>query len=108
MTPATTLTLTGIYWYQRLLSPHKGFSCAHAAYFGGPSCSSAVVELLQTRGLRGAWPDIVARFGACRLAYEELRNGGRSVLGSASGRGSGPRVRGLCCCGPIPIPFRLG
>ena len=37
--------LTGIALYQRWLSPHKGFCCAHAALYGGQSCSAAIAAL---------------------------------------------------------------
>lgn len=102
MTSAPALSI-GL--YQRWLSPHKGFRCAHAAAFGGPSCSQAVLETVQTRGLRRGWPLVVARFSACRSAYDQLHLAGPS---SRTGVRQGPRVRGLFCCGPIPIPFRCG
>lgn len=31
--------------------------------------------------------------------------GGRPMGGGYTRRSSGPRVQGMCCCGPIPIPF---
>ncbi|MBC9071757.1 membrane protein insertion efficiency factor YidD [Thauera sp. CAU 1555] len=60
--------------YQRLLSPHKGFRCAHRALHGGWSCSEfgrrAVLRfgvlrflLLQRR-----------RFVRCASAYAVLQN----------------------------------
>lgn len=91
--------------YQRHLSPHKGFRCAHAAVHGGESCSAAVRRLVQEDGLRAGWGRITARFVACRAAHTALRSGVVLALGSGSG---GPQVRGVCCCGPIPIPFRCG
>lgn len=107
MTTATTLALAGIRLYQRRLSPLKGFRCAHAAWHGGPSCSAAVLEIVQTQGLRRGWPLILARFGACRLAYAQLRQASPARPGPL-GVVAGGRVRGLCCCGPVPIPFRCG
>ena len=78
--------------YQRTLSPRKNFSCAHRVAHGGPSCSAAARDLLRTRGVaRGVLP-MVARFHACYRA---------AALLMASD------VRGVCCCGPIPIPFRF-
>lgn len=90
--------LGGIALYQRWLSPHKGFRCAHAAVFGGESCSAAVARTIRERGLWGSGTAIAARFAACRQAYSQL----------CAGTTSGPRVRGVCCCGPLPIPFRCG
>ena len=90
--------LTGIALYQRWLSPHKGFRCAHAAFYGGESCSAAIARTIRKRGLVGSGPAIAARFAACRQTYGLLST---QLTG-------GPRVRGVCCCGPLPIPFRCG
>ncbi len=79
--------------YQRRLSPRKGYACAHRVAHGGTGCSEAVRQIVTRRGvLRGARPT-VARFVACYQAAGMLaQNGG---------------VQGVCCCGPIPIPFRF-
>lgn len=90
--------LTGIGLYQRWLSPHKGFRCAHAAFYGGESCSAAIARTVREHGLGAGAPAIAARFVACRQAYGHLS-------GQLTG---GARVRGVCCCGPLPIPFRCG
>lgn len=88
--------LTGIALYQRWLSPHKGFRCAHAALYGGLSCSGAIARIIEQERLTSR--AIPARFAACRQASGHLS---RQVTGGA-------RVRGVCCCGPLPIPFRCG
>lgn len=103
--PTTELALGAIRAYQRFLSPIKGFRCAHAAYHGGPSCSHAVARIVREHGMRGAWPRIAARFAACRDAHDHLRALTRQVGASAVGD---LRAQGVCCCGPIPIPFRCG
>ncbi|GBF05078.1 hypothetical protein DAERI_030244 [Deinococcus aerius] len=103
MPPLDVLALSGIRLYQRSLSPHKGFRCAHAALHGGESCSAAVARIVQEDGLRGGRARILARFRECRAAYNVLHAGSPLAFGT-----SGPRVRGVCCCGPIPIPFRCG
>lgn len=94
MPPLNACALTGIALYRRWLSPLKGFRCAHAAAHGGASCSVAIARIIREEGL--SLPAILARFSACRQAYGQLQ-----VTG-------GPRVRGVCCCGPLPIPFRCG
>lgn len=88
--------LTGIALYQRWLSPLKGFRCAHAALYGGESCSVAIAQIIGEQGL--ASPAIAAQFVACRQAYSHLP---AQMTG-------GVRMRGVCCCGPLPIPFRCG
>ncbi|WP_456824480.1 membrane protein insertion efficiency factor YidD [Cellulomonas sp. P5_E12] len=92
MTPGGRLADSLIGLYQRHLSPRKGWACAHRVAHGGASCSAAVREILTRSGLvRGAVPT-VARFVACYQAAQLL---------------STTDVRGVCCCGPIPIPFRF-
>ena len=78
-------------WYQRVLSPRKGWTCAHLVVHGGLSCSAAVRSIIADRGVvRGAVP-VLGRFSACAQAAMLLPS----------------HVNGVCCCGPIPIPFRF-
>lgn len=79
--------------YQRRISPRKGWRCAHGVLYGGDGCSAAVRDVLASRGLlRGALPSAL-RFLACYQAARMLAL---------------TEVRGVCCCGPIPIPFGWG
>lgn len=87
------LALGAIALYQRWLSPHKGFRCAHAALYGGVSCSAAIAQTIRDEGLNLS--SVTSRLAACRQAYGHLQV-------------TGARVRGVCCCGPLPIPFRCG
>lgn len=85
---------TAIRTYQRYVSPHKGFTCAHLVAHGGQSCSAAVRAIVADRGvILGALPTL-ARFCACYQAAALLQ-------------ARPDRVRGVCCCGGIPIPFRF-
>ncbi|PPK94264.1 hemolytic domain-containing protein [Kineococcus xinjiangensis] len=78
--------------YQRRISPRKGWSCAHRVAHGGPSCSGAVRDAVRSRGVLGGAGFSVLQFLACYRAASMLM---------------GTEVRGVCCCGPIPIPFRF-
>ena len=78
--------------YQRDLSPRKGWRCAHGAVHGGDTCSAAVRSLVAARGLVGGALPSLARFAACYRAAQLAQDAG---------------VRGVCCCGGIPIPFRF-
>ena len=103
--PASRLdraTLRGIGFYQRHLSPRKGFCCAHAALHGGESCSAAVARIIREDGVLRGQPKIAAQFAACREAHNAIR------AGSPLAFGSNVEARGVCCLGPIPIPFRCG
>ncbi|NMR21139.1 membrane protein insertion efficiency factor YidD [Cellulomonas fimi] len=78
--------------YQDRVSPRKGWSCAHRVAHDGESCSVAVRDIVRRRGLlRGVVPTGL-RFLACYRAA--------SLLMASD-------VRGVCCCGPIPIPFKF-
>ncbi|MEM6254552.1 MAG: membrane protein insertion efficiency factor YidD [Cyanobacteria bacterium P01_D01_bin.156] len=59
--------------YQRYLSPYKGFSCAHRAVHGGPSCSAYFSESVVTHGVASAIPLFRQRLGDCRQAYYALK-----------------------------------
>ncbi len=59
-----------IVWYQRVLSPRKGFRCAHSVYYHGDSCSDAVKKIIQRRGVIGGYDDIRAQFKRCTYAYQ--------------------------------------
>lgn len=101
---ADRLALEAIRLYQRYLSPYKGFRCACAALHGGESCSAAVSRIIRTQGLRTGQADIAAQFRQCRAAHDAILRGAplaRSVSPQAG-------MRGVFCCGPIPIPFRCG
>ncbi|MPV36946.1 membrane protein insertion efficiency factor YidD [Georgenia subflava] len=93
MGPLTRSADRAICFYQRRISPRKGWSCAHRVAHGGASCSQAVRELVIERGVLRSVPSTVARFFACYQAA--------ALLMAAD-------VQGVCCCGGIPIPFRFG
>ncbi|MFC6803598.1 membrane protein insertion efficiency factor YidD [Deinococcus caeni] len=77
-----------------LALPLKGFRCAHAALFGGESCSAAVRRLVSEQGLLGGRGEIAARFQTCRQAYGHL----------AAARTSGEACR--ACAAAVLCPFR--
>ena len=92
MSPLGRAVDAGIRRYQQHVSPRKGWSCAHRVAHGGDSCSDAVRAIVRRRGIvRGVRPT-VQRFVACSAAA--------SLLMASD-------VRGVCCCGPIPIPFKF-
>lgn len=76
------------------LSPRKGCSCAHRVAHGGDSCSHAVRRSVRDRGVLGALLPSVLRLAACWQAVALLT--------------PHQQVQGVCCCGGIPIPFRVG
>ncbi|WP_146396740.1 membrane protein insertion efficiency factor YidD [Pseudobythopirellula maris] len=69
----TRLSVSLITFYQRRISPHKGFSCAHRLVHGGASCSEAVADIVRDQGVLSGWAIIRRRFAACKAAAVELR-----------------------------------
>ncbi|NJN76851.1 MAG: membrane protein insertion efficiency factor YidD [Synechococcaceae cyanobacterium RL_1_2] len=64
----THSTLWLVKFYQRQISPHKGFSCAHRRLYGGLSCSEYFRRSLQTQGLSDALPLFKHRLLDCKRA----------------------------------------
>ncbi len=54
--------------YQRFVSPHKRFHCAHHQLHHKDTCSNAVKQLIAKHGPLSAWPKIRQRFADCRSA----------------------------------------
>lgn len=92
MSPAGRVVDRLIRGYQHRISPYKGYACAHRVAHGGASCSEAVRHIVRRRGLLRGLRPTTARFVACYHAATMLAQSD---------------VRGVCCCGPIPIPFRF-
>ncbi|MBG88731.1 MAG: hypothetical protein CMO80_17770 [Verrucomicrobiales bacterium] len=100
MSPAIPL----IRFYQRFISPHKGFSCAYRIHTGEDSCSHAVKKIIEEKGLFAGLPDIRRRFHECRIAGREIRlsleNAGNEGGDSKGGNKEGPFGKGDCLAVP--------
>lgn len=81
-TRRTTANLITV--YQKQISPHKGFSCAHRVLQGGESCSQFVKHAILTHGLGDAIPLIRQRFQACKAANQTLMARRKAWLAIAS------------------------
>ncbi|MDZ8261915.1 membrane protein insertion efficiency factor YidD [Nostoc sp. ChiQUE01b] len=66
----STAAITG---YQKHISLHKGFACAHRILYGGESCSQYIKQLVAKKGLKAAFVNSRERFQACKQANEILR-----------------------------------
>lgn len=86
------LVLGAIRGYQRVVSPRKGWRCAAGVATGAGTCSSVIAEAVAERGVAGAVGPAARQFARCASSARALR---------------GAKVSGVCCCGPIPIPFSL-
>lgn len=71
-----TLSSTAIWsiqFYQRFISPYKGFRCAHATLHKGDSCSQAIKKIILEQGVWNSKTLIKVRFAQCRLAAQTLQ-----------------------------------
>ena len=74
------LAETAIRFYQRHLSPRKGYRCSYAAAFDAPSCSAFGLELLRQHSLDRAWRELQDRFAACAMATKARKDRERDPL----------------------------
>ncbi|BAU05448.1 membrane protein insertion efficiency factor YidD [Fischerella sp. NIES-3754] len=58
--------------YQKYISPHKGFACAHRVLYGGESCSGYIKRVIATEGLQAGLLISRDRFAACKEASQIL------------------------------------
>lgn len=63
----------GIKFYQHVISPRKGFRCAHDALHNKGGCSSRILDHIQTKPI-SQWPSLVSsEFSDCKAAYETIK-----------------------------------
>ena len=67
------LSISAINLYQRYISPHKGYCCAHRAYTGEDSCSQYAKVAIAEHGLFSAFPLVREQFDRCSFAAEEIK-----------------------------------
>ncbi len=56
-------------FYQKFVSPYKGFQCAYGVWIGQSTCSAEAKKILKQDGLIAGWPKIQAQLQECRAAY---------------------------------------
>ncbi len=61
-----------IVFYQKYISPYKGFRCAYAMLHCGDSCSRVIRKIVEVDGVVGGWKSIKRQFFLCSLAYDSL------------------------------------
>lgn len=70
--------------YQRWISPHKGFACAHRVLHRGDSCSEFARRHILERGLWSAVSGIRNQFHECGEAARYLRQRRREAMLAAA------------------------
>ncbi|ATQ78761.1 hypothetical protein CR152_07315 [Massilia violaceinigra] len=68
-----TLALSAIGFYQRHLSPYKGFRCAYCAYTGNASCSALGARAIRRYGVWDGIGVLQGRLQKCGVAYRRYR-----------------------------------
>lgn len=89
--------------YQRYLSPHKGFCCAHAYVHGGSSCSQAVIDILNEQGVYGSYHSIRQRFQDCKQAYLSVKRKKSKKRSKSSQNKASKRNRDNDACDCVPL-----
>jgi putative component of membrane protein insertase Oxa1/YidC/SpoIIIJ protein YidD len=64
------ITLFLIRFYQRFLSPMKGYSCAYRAYSGRDSCSAYGYRVIERYGVIVGYQLLQRRMNQCTHVYE--------------------------------------
>lgn len=67
------LLILCIHWYQKYLSPRKGYSCAYRSLHHGESCSCYVKNILTEQNLLKSISLAKQRFSECAQAEKILR-----------------------------------
>jgi putative component of membrane protein insertase Oxa1/YidC/SpoIIIJ protein YidD len=104
------LIIALIVFYQRFISPRKGFSCAHRRLHSGLSCSHAIRQIIEQHGVMAGYPLIRLRFSECRQAYLALVAEQENQEKKREDKPRRPaRERSGSCCepGPEDAPYCL-
>ncbi|WP_179379534.1 membrane protein insertion efficiency factor YidD [Jannaschia marina] len=92
--------LVGIDFYQRHVSPRKGYRCAYSVHHGGTGCSGYAKHAIRDHGLWRAIPLVHQRFRDCATAYAQMRredDGMSEVERREDARNRRRNRRNSCC-----------
>lgn len=67
------IAISLIRFYQKYISPRKGFRCAHAYLHNGVSCSNAVIDIINKNGVWSSYSKVRQRMLDCRSAYQAIQ-----------------------------------
>ncbi|TAE54990.1 MAG: membrane protein insertion efficiency factor YidD [Nostocales cyanobacterium] len=68
------ISISAITGYQKHISPHKGFVCAHRVLYGGEPCSQYFKRVITEQGLKSAFNKSNLRFKQCKQANIILKS----------------------------------
>jgi hypothetical protein len=81
------ISVIGLDLYRGLVSPYKGYACAHRLKFGGESCSVFAHRNLVAQGWSAGRKAVSSRLRECHAASVAMRRGRHAPAGLAEGRG---------------------
>lgn len=88
--------------YQKYISPHKGFACAHRMLYEGESCSQYVKRMVAEKDLLAAIKASKQRFQACKEANRIFRASREQTEPEKSRK---PKKNGISCLEDPSICF---
>jgi len=94
------VTIALINFYQRCISPYKGFRCAHAALHRGDSCSAAIKKIIEEDGLFHGFGKARQRLKSCKQAYLQLLEEGGKDKEDKHRKKDKEKGRWYDCCDP--------
>ncbi len=79
------LALFSISFYQKRISPKKGYSCAYSAYYNDLSCSSYCKKEIQDNGLILGVYKTIDRLKKCKQASSKIKEKRKELKSKATG-----------------------
>ncbi|MES2318123.1 MAG: membrane protein insertion efficiency factor YidD [Pseudomonadota bacterium] len=105
-----SIALSAIRFYQRTISPHKGFCCAYAAYSGRSSCSALGYRAIRRLGVWKGLGALDRRLEKCGVAARRGQAGALGRQGGFLDCGCDVGVLDLfgsaCSCGPSDCSWK--
>ncbi|MBI4121297.1 MAG: membrane protein insertion efficiency factor YidD [Parcubacteria group bacterium] len=104
--PSNILIIAVIRFYQKWISPYKGFRCAHNMLHAQGGCSSFGLKVFGTHPFREALRLLRGRFAECKEANQILRSSEREKKRRGSWASEGADgIFDSCCDGPGDCSF---
>jgi putative component of membrane protein insertase Oxa1/YidC/SpoIIIJ protein YidD len=98
-----------INFYQRHLSPYKGFQCAYRVHTGRCSCSEYAKRIVRKRGVGALFVALPRQFARCRSAYTTLLATQATQTREQRRRSKKREDKTDCCpldgCSACDVPF---
>jgi putative component of membrane protein insertase Oxa1/YidC/SpoIIIJ protein YidD len=88
-----------VLFYRLVISPRKGFKCAHGALTSEPSCSAVALEAFRTETFTAAVQIIHKQLTRCRRTFTDYKKSMRSHAAFNKTTVTLVGIGALSCCG---------